>query len=476
MTIQDTFKVAKRTKVNLADYDYERDIKNRLILFSLSKTEVAVLEEILFSPIQFSLTSLESNLDLPPLELHEILEKLSSLDLFTRNHASITVDKERRKYFEVQIARFSEDFKTDLEFFQSLLKTLPIQLLPIWYQIPRTSNNIFLSLIERHLQTPQIYNRHLIDFVSGNDLATQIVNDLFASPEGKLPFSSIMEKYGLSRIELEEIVLYLEFNILAFLSPQAEGEQYELYLCSLEEWKNYKASLQCKHISRLPETAPIEPFRKEEYAFIEDMGRILRLSFKEGLEIEKKLGEEKWNFTPYSKRLLAELFPSSLEGNYFERIIAKLIVLGLAQVEESRLKPTGTANEWLDIPLEQRAHITFKHPHNYDKNHLLSLDLSQRAVVEIEKSLNMIQDGGWVFFDDFLECAEIALHENRQVKLEKVGRVWSYKQPAYSEEELEFIRYTILTWFFESGIVRIGMLENKPCFCLTTLGKKLSSW
>ena len=50
-----------------------------------------------------------------------------------------------------------------MEFIQLLLRKVPIDILPTWYPIPRTSNSIFDSLIEKYMKTPSnfptLFNR-----------------------------------------------------------------------------------------------------------------------------------------------------------------------------------------------------------------------------------------------------------------------------------------------------------------------------
>src|SRR5690606_655670 len=99
---------------------------------------------------------------------------------------TIFVDKDKRKYFEIQISRFDEDFVPGMEFVQGLLKKVPIQVLPLWYATPRTSNNIFESIIEKYLLTPQIYQRYLSELSLGDPLFTSIMRDLFVSADLKL--------------------------------------------------------------------------------------------------------------------------------------------------------------------------------------------------------------------------------------------------------------------------------------------------
>src|SRR3569832_2080321 len=134
---------AKKNKISLADYNYRRDIENRLLMANFSTFEVAVLEEILYSSIKTPIRKIAKNLERGEEELLPILEKFSKTGLLIIEGDAIVVDKETRKYFETEIEKFEEGFTPGMEFLQNLLKKIPIHVLPIWYSIPRTSNNIF---------------------------------------------------------------------------------------------------------------------------------------------------------------------------------------------------------------------------------------------------------------------------------------------------------------------------------------------
>src|SRR3990167_1724140 len=129
----------KKNRINLADYNSRQDIENRIVMSDFSPFYLEVLEEVLFSSLKISLRKLSKN--------------LNTTDIAIKH----TVDKEIRKYFEFQIRRFSPKFKPDMEFVQGILKKVPIQFHPFWYSIPRTSNNIFESIVEKFLLTPQIF-------------------------------------------------------------------------------------------------------------------------------------------------------------------------------------------------------------------------------------------------------------------------------------------------------------------------------
>jgi hypothetical protein len=154
-------------------------------------------------------------------------------------------------------------------------------------------------------------------------------------------------------------------------------------------------------------------------------------------------------------------------------LINKLLILGLAVIEETFLKPTKAAKEWVLIPIAQRTHVTFKHPHNFLSTQKNSPLATQRVIIEIQKSLSAVSSFNWIYFEDFIKSALIPLNEEKQVCLKKVGKSWVYALPQYSAEEKLFIEYIICDWLFESGVTQIGSASGKQAFRLTTLGKSI---
>jgi hypothetical protein len=462
--MQDLLKTLKKTKISLPDYNFEEDIQSRILLKTLNTEELKVLEEILFSSLQFSIESLADSLDLDVDTVYKYLEKLAPLNLFNFDGRMISVDKEKRKYFETQITRFEEDFEPNLDFFQNSLKCLPIEVLPSWYHVPRTSNNIFQSLIDKHLLTPQIFSRYIIDHTSVNELSALVAKEIFDSTDLMIPAADIMKKYDLTRKEFEELALELEFHILAFVSYKDGVE----VLTPFHEWREYQLSLKQNKNVTLEDVTPLRPY---EFAFIQDMLELTQLLEKTNIDTFFLKEKDMWVAEPTALTLIQTLIPASKD--YVSKLINKLLTLGLAVVEETSLKPTKAAKEWCNIPIMQRAHITFKHPHNMISMQKVSSLATSRSIIEIQKSLSSIKDAGWIYFDDFISFALIALNEDKQVILRKNGRSWSYALPKYSEEEKEFIKQVVTEWLFESGVTQVGHKDEKLAFRLTSLGRSI---
>src|SRR3990167_7992277 len=214
----------RKNKISLTDYDYQKDIQNRLLLSRLSIQDLEVLEEILYSPLQTSLSKLSKNLDINLDTLLFSLENLKPSNLFSLQDQTLFIDKDMRKYFELQIQRFDEDFCPDMDFLQNLLKKPPIHVLPNWYAIPRTSDNIFDSLIEKNLKTPMLFQRYIMELNFGEPILQNIIQDVHKAKNLEVKASAIRKKYNITKELFEEYMLHLEFNFVCCLSYRKNGE------------------------------------------------------------------------------------------------------------------------------------------------------------------------------------------------------------------------------------------------------------
>jgi predicted transcriptional regulator len=103
--------LVRRHKIALEDYDFKRDIDNRLLMAQFSSTDLSVLEELLYSPITITERKLAKSLGLAEKRIEPSLEKFSSAGLISCEGEMIVIDKERSKYFETHVAKFDPDFK-----------------------------------------------------------------------------------------------------------------------------------------------------------------------------------------------------------------------------------------------------------------------------------------------------------------------------------------------------------------------------
>ncbi|MCB1109987.1 MAG: hypothetical protein KDK64_03330, partial [Chlamydiia bacterium] len=55
--------IFRKNKINLEDYDYQKDIQNRVLMSHFSPEDIEVLEEIVYSSQRIPISRLVSQLD-----------------------------------------------------------------------------------------------------------------------------------------------------------------------------------------------------------------------------------------------------------------------------------------------------------------------------------------------------------------------------------------------------------------------------
>ncbi|MDJ0651795.1 MAG: hypothetical protein QNJ27_02140 [Simkaniaceae bacterium] len=472
----------RKNKINLEDYDYQKDIQNRVLMSHFSTEDLEVLEEIVYSSQKIPMSRLVNQLDKNLDKLRVILEKLSKTGLFKIEEDTVVVDKEMRKYFETQIQKFEEDFTPGIEFLQALLKKVPIHVLPNWYPIPRTSNNIFHSLIEKYLETPQTFQRYLTELNLGNPILNGIVTDLFEAPDYKMYSSDIRVKYKVSKETFEEHLLYLEFNLVCCLVYEKKDGEWVEAVTLFKEWKDYLSFLKKTQPKQIANKNEIKRTRPHDFSFAEDMSKLLALSMTKPLYLRLNK-EEEWVFEKAPANIVAKQCKGfdlkTEEGQahfhcYMSKVIKKLLFLKLGQIKGNQLTASDEAEEWLALPVEKRALNTYKVTlAHYPFTAFAKEICTERNIHEIEKSISRILDSSWVLFEDFLHGVIAPISENSKMSLKKTGRYWKYSLPNYSEDEIALIRLIIYDWLFQGGIVATGSYQGKECLRITSFGQSM---
>lgn len=472
----------KKNKVNLEDYDYRGDIQNRLLLSHFTSSDLEILEEIIYSPPQFSVSSLAEKVAKTDEQVFETLTKLSDSKLFKVKGKAVVIDKEMRKYFEVQMNKFEENFSPGMEFLQSLLKKVPIHILPDWYPIPRTSNNIFTALIEKYLETPQKFQRYLAELSFGDKTLDGIVKDLFNSPNQRIYSKEVCKRYNLTEEEFERCMLHLEFNFVGFLIFEKKEGGWSGVITPFQEWKDYLQFLRRSEPPKVKATHEIKMTRPSDFSFVEDMSTFLTLA--SNIDFFVKI-DNKENWVPEKSiiPLLLEKcgwgFLETEESKesfklYVNRVIQKLLLLKLVRIEKSQIFPCQEAKEWLKTSVEKRALNTYKMTINrYSFSEFPQEICTERNIHEIEKSVVRIAHSDWVLWDDFLKSLTVPISESSKMTLTKTGRCWKYTHPEYSEAEILLIQKITFEWLFEGGVVSTGRYRGHPCLRITPFGRSM---
>ncbi len=460
----------RRIKINLADYDNQRDIENRLLMARFTHADVTILQELLFSSLKLPLRKLVDAVDFSEEVVLESLEKLSKTGLLAFDKETVTVDKEMRKYYEAQAQKFEEDFEPGMEFLLSLVRKVPIHVLPAWYAIPRTSNNIIESIIEKYLHTPAVFHRYLQEFFGYYPHLAPLIKDLYASDELKMRAQDVLKEYELDREQFEETMLLLEFSMIAVLRYERENEEWQEVITPFEEWRDYLAFQRDTQAESIKDEEEISAFRTAEFAFVQDMAQILKAAKRQPLP--ESILDDAWLQPKSGKK---ETRPKPLMTGYAKRLLDKIKLLKLAELDKNgNLLLTESGKEWLTYDDEEQALYLYRHT----QNHIVSDKLSQRQPIdrnvrEAEKSIQRILLAGWVYFDDFAKGVLISFNEDAPVTLKKAGRTWKYALPEYTPEQANLVRATVMDWLFEVGVVAIGHHRGRECFKVTSFGQTL---
>lgn len=450
----------RKNKIELTEYDYTRDVQNRVLMSSFTPLEVEVLEEILYSSLRIPVSVLEQNLDLAEGTLSPILDKLSRTGLFKVSSDHVLVEKEMRKYYEFQILKFEEDFKPGMEYLQGLLRKVPIHVLPLWYSISRTSNNIFESIVEKYLQTPQTFQRYLMDLNFSDPVQSGIMSAVYQSPNYEIDAHDIIKKYSLTQQQFEEHMLHLEFNFVACIKYEREKGKFKQMITPFQEWKDYLIYVQNTEPQTIFEEEQINRYKKSDFATVEEMSAIVEMASKKPIT-EKDISQ--------LKKISPEFDPDD-----FHFFVEKLCTLNLLEQKGDQFISTSDSEEWLKMDLANRALYLYRHPLNSLNDPHFSEELSQHRILrEAEKSLCRVIDTGWIYLDDFIKGIFIPLKEEHLIQLVRQGRTWKYRLPEYTDEEIAFFKAIVQNWAFHLGITALGTKGGRECFTLTPLGQEL---
>lgn len=431
----------KKNKITLSDYSYQRDIENRLFMSELSVLEVDVLIEIINGSLKTVIEHLAEDLEMSISKLKPILDKLAASNLFQIKGELLLVDKEMRKYYETQIVKFDDDFEPDMEYLQSLLTKVPISALPLWYAIPRSSDHIFNSLIEKFFLTPKTYERYLQEIIFEDPIQAEIMKEVFLSPNLKIHSKELIQKLNLTREKFEEHMLFLEFSFACCISYLKTDEIWEEVVSPYHEWREYLLFLKNNSPSSIQDVQSIQKTYPEEFGYLKQLNSFIKSIMK----------------NPINKKDAASDLAEVTE------------LLKLIDIENNQIKATTHANEWLTKSYPDQAIALYRQT----LNHILLDDscFSEKDFRETEKSLKRVIGSGWVYFEEFVKGCVGAIGNASPVYLKNKGKRWNYNIPQYHPNEHQFIKTVIFKYLMEAGMIETGIHQNKPCFCLTAFGK-----
>jgi len=427
-----SFLPIKKNKINLSDFNYRREIEIRLLMARLTSFELEVLNEILNNSLIIPLNQLVEILETPKSKLLKTIQKFIDAKLIKQEKETLYVDKELRKQFESHMIKFDPEFEPGMEYIQALLNKVPIHHLPQWYALPRTSDNIFQSIIERFLATPKMYEKYLQELQFDEELLPQISKAVFDSPDFYVTGRMVMENHDLSHSQFEEIALLLEYNLVCCLTYREINGQWEETLTPFHEWRQYLCFMRDAKPKPIP-TKTIVPKDEREFGFIQDMSLLLKAASKKPVSPSSIL--------------------TSLQADDLEKIIQKIEFHHLGEMKNNKLSSTQRTLAWLDKSLQEKALTFSRHP------------------TKVEKELKQVMHTGWIYVDDFIRFFTGNINGKEPIQLQQKGKRWKYALPSYTKDEEILIATTLCERLFEAGFVDVGTHAGKICVRVTPFGR-----
>ncbi|NGX43794.1 MAG: hypothetical protein K940chlam7_02098 [Chlamydiae bacterium] len=458
----------RKNKVNLSEYPYQKDIQYRLLMAELTVFEVEVISEILISSLKITISHLADLLEVDEAKLLPTLKELKKMKLYKLEGETIHVDKEMRKYYDSQIPKFDDDFRADMEYLRGLLSNPPIHVLPLWYSIPRTSDDIFSSIIEKYLLTPKVYLRYLDELSFDDPMLNKIMNDLFSTPDFIVRAKSLIEKYSLDREKFEEYMLLLEFNLICCLSYGKREGKWEEVITPFYEWRQFLRNRRDSMPKLIENTTEIVRTHPSDFGFVQDMTKILAPSLNKPLALVVHENEGALS-KKTAQRILPHLDSHTLTDKYLQKLVTMLQHLKLAEVKENMLHPCKVAKTWLDKHLQEQAISVYRYS-SQAANAIVG-GYGNRNQRETERCLKKNCNTGWVYFEDFVKACTAPIGNNQTVSLQRKGKRWKYKIPEYTQEDIDVLYSYIFENLFYAGKTATGTHNGKPCLCLTPFGR-----
>ncbi len=440
----------KKHKVDLSEIPVEQDLFYRARLVELDSQTSTHLLELFYLSSKTTVQKLKNALDLTDDELQNFFEKIASLEILSFDKEAVVIDKDVKKKIECHLEKFSEEFIPGIEYFQTLLRQVPISILPTWYPLPRTCDSIFLSLKERIFQTPSQYLRHLQEVESEEYPVQILVQSLLASPRHSLSLQEVEELSGFKGGELQKFCLFLEFNFIAILTYKSSGEGWSSYLELPAELSAYLK----KQSHPLPFTSVIQntvvPDRGIPLAFAFDLSQVIRFVKMHPVRVTKE--GIRYNFSsPVFSKLVETL---SLSVAYLETILSRGIELQLLEIDQGFVTLHPQAEPWLLYSIEKQALTLFK-----------ALWIQKNPnLKQAEKGLASIITNGWVLADEVI----------KNISYGKPHLVRGRDGFDYEIQDEVRLNYENLETLFESGLIEWGTYEKKRCLQLTDLGKQIA--
>ena len=449
--------------INLSEYQHELEIEARILIEQLSSFEIQLINTLFYSSLKTSVKELQNELNADIAQVEAALDALSPLRLFHLSNGDISINKETRKQLEPLIERLESDFSPTIQYLVDKLSCVPINLLPKWYALPHTSDQITQSIIDKYLSTPSKYTQQLSQLKNNNSQAQQVYDILYSSPQLRVSLRDVAQALSLSIRECHALILELEFHFACCLTYEVVSERLEPIVVPPTEWSCYLAT-QGETTSSSIQEDHVERIHRHDFGFINDMGKMLRTLLVEAITLDEE------PFLPHNRTILDAIATSNeVATTYFQQLVAALEALNLASVKKGALTLTPEGKSWLSLTQEEQAMLLyFHHLKCYHHN---SGIFSDRDVRKVEKALSTLPPNSWIPFETFCNSTIGAIGTTTPVTLRCIGRRWHYELPTYSDQERTFIQEVLTSHLYQCGMVATGWYNGKLHFKVTPFGQ-----
>ncbi len=438
----------RKHKVELNDYDFQRDIKIRLLLSKLTDIEKSILEEIMDGSVKFSVKQLSETLSLKPDAIIPFIKKLEELDFHKMQSDQLTINKDMRKYFAYELNKFSSHFEPSICHVQTLLNKVPIHNLPHWYAISRSADNIFEAIIEKYFHTPKCYAKHLEELSVENPYIYKLYEAILKSDNYCLDVEKIMRQFKLNHQEFEVLMLEFEYNFCGSLCYRRKGIKWVECASLYQEWKEY---LQIKS-EQSPISLKAEKIKNKtpnEFYFIDELNRLLD-----------------WINENPSLKSAEEHFL------HFSDLLECALNLHLVTRDKSRLSLVKeNLKTWQRKTKPEQASALYRMILGYSRTVPSKINCSEKDLRAIEKELKTVTRQGWISLESFMNSLTAPIREHSPIELHRKGKKWRYKMPEYTDSDKKLIQEIIERYLWMPGILLKGTQGKIHCFSITPFGR-----
>ena len=429
-----------KNKVDLKDYPFKLDVHRRRCASRFSPFERDLFYEMCLGSLETTVEELAEDIDVDPAIILSVLKKNSTIGLYSLDGMDVHINKDERKFYEVELEKFNEAYFPNLNYIKSLFNKVPIDVIPQWFSLPKSCSTIFATLIEKHFLTPKLFERYLQELEFDDPILNKLVKELYSSPYYSLNLQELKDSYFLSDEVLYQIVSILEFNLIAVHSYQKIGDAYHEVITPPHEFRTLLIDKLEKRPKNIDEEEKVLATYTLHHDYIPKVTKTLKTI--------KQLMEDKHE-TDVQHQDLA--------------LIRKLLEIDLLDTVEEQIIVSKEGDSFLSLDDDEKTKH-FLVPRKRKKR--LFSEWVQR---QIEKEL--IVYTSWIFLEDFINSLQIPLDTHAPMELIRKGRSSFYSIPAYNPDEKEAIRTFLTDHLAIAGIIELAQVEGQLAFRITQFGR-----